>query len=631
MLRLRVLLVAALLCLLFFAGQVPGAAGAATPTPNAVRLESGRLLVDGAPLQIKGIAYSPVPMGESVHVEGGPQGDYFTPDYAYIWSRDLPAIAAAGFNTLRLYGWTEGVDHSAFLDACSANGLKVLLTYYVAPLKADAVFDAAAQKQVTDKFATEVARYGDHPAILMWSFGNELNGVWMNYKSVFDRMQCAGAWVAQGCENKVPEASGPGSPCFVPTTCMYEAMFTFFNDALVAAKKHTTRPMTVALADVDYLISGNPATDKIPRFQAKLPQMDIFAIQLYRGGTFGSFFSDFAAESSKPLLIAEYGVDAFNDACGWKENEFVQPCQNYFNQPNAPGGADASESFVGCKDPASASDPCQFPGVKTQAEWDTKLTNEVLAAPSNVGGVVMSWHDENWKNVDTQDKCSKPCQTADGNPSTAQCLTEGTKWFADYAKPNQGAGCTYKAHITCSNYDMQQHDICGYFLWSAPDRYVNEAWFGMNGVNDCGASFTDQYGGHRLSALSPRPALQALSGVFGGKGGAGAQARSCADMANCYRCTRHYWNIETHTAPGVLAGFCDEYCPGLKFTGSGYVDLNAADAPKPWTPSDTDDGTDGGDGGDGNNKPGGTSAAPATIGAPSMLLAALALAAALTL
>ena len=30
-------------------------------------------------------AYSPVPVGESVHFP--PHGDYFTPEYVYIWSR----------------------------------------------------------------------------------------------------------------------------------------------------------------------------------------------------------------------------------------------------------------------------------------------------------------------------------------------------------------------------------------------------------------------------------------------------------------------------------------------------------------------------------------------------------------
>jgi hypothetical protein len=45
---------------------------------------------------VKGIAYSPVPAGESV--DNYPHGDYFTEDYAYLWSRDLPQLKANGIS-----------------------------------------------------------------------------------------------------------------------------------------------------------------------------------------------------------------------------------------------------------------------------------------------------------------------------------------------------------------------------------------------------------------------------------------------------------------------------------------------------------------------------------------------------
>jgi hypothetical protein len=41
-------------------------------------------------------AYSPVPVGESIHF--APFGDYFTADYVYLWSRDLPALRAMGIS-----------------------------------------------------------------------------------------------------------------------------------------------------------------------------------------------------------------------------------------------------------------------------------------------------------------------------------------------------------------------------------------------------------------------------------------------------------------------------------------------------------------------------------------------------
>jgi hypothetical protein len=622
-------------------------AAAVTQTPNAVRLQDGQLMVDGAPYKIKGLAYSPVPVGETVHDERGAQGDYFTPDYAYIWSRDLPAIAAAGFNTLRLYSWNNAVDHSAFLDACAHFGLKLMLTYYVPPvLPAQQMsWDATAQQAVIDDFASSVARLGDHPAILLWSFGNELNGVWNGFKGAFDKQHCGGAWTNKGCENRADAQAKPGTDCFEPTNCVYSRMFAWFDLALASAKKGSTRPMTSTFADVDYLVSGNPASDKIPRFQSLLPNFDVIAIQLYRGASFGAFFNQFAAESSKPLIVGEYGVDAYSDPCGWQENGAVQPCTNYFGQLGAPGGSeDTGASFIGCKSPSGPDDPCLFPGVVTQSKWDVALTKEVLNAKSNIGGFLMSWHDELWKNVDTQDKCGKPCQNAEGAPTLEQCLTPGSKWYQDYAGYPNAAGCTWKAHISCSNYDTQQHDICGqsllctsvditqgrtsslwfvrllrlltslflfllclspgYFLLAAPDRYVNEAWFGLNGAEDCGSEFTDIHGGHRLSTLTPRPVLVALaSNVFESASADASKPKSCEDMRACYNCVRHYWNAEDrHAAAGVLAGFCDDAC-GLKFTGSGYVDLNAPDAPKPLTGGEGSSGSSTGSSGDSTTLP----------------------------
>jgi len=587
-------------------------AAAVTQTPNAVRLQDGQLMVDGVPYKIKGLAYSPVPVGETVHDERGAQGDYFMPDYAYIWARDLPAIAAAGFNTLRLYSWNNAVDHSAFLDACAHFGLKLMLTYYVPPvLPAQQMsWDATAQQAVIDDFASSVARLGDHPAILMWSFGNELNGVWNGFKGAFDKQHCGGAWTNKGCENRADAQAKPGTDCFEPTNCVYSRMFAWFDLALASAKKDSTRPMTSTFADVDYLVSGNAASDKIPRFQSLLPNFDVIAIQLYRGASFGAFFNQFAAESSKPLIVGEYGVDAYSDPCGWQENGAVQPCTNYYGQLGAPGGSeDTGASFVGCKSPSGPNDPCLFPGVVTQSKWDVALTKEVLNAKSNIGGFLMSWHDERWKNVDTQDKCGKPYQNAEGSPTLEQCLTPGSKWYQDYAGYPNAAGCTWKAHISCSNYDTQQHDICGYFLLSAPDRYVNEAWFGLNGAEDCGSEFTDIHGGHRLSVLAPRPVLAALaSNVFdsASTSSAAAKPKSCEDMRACYDCVRHYWNSEEqHAAAGVLAGFCDDAC-GLKFTGSGYVDLNAPDAPKPLTGGEGSSGSSTGSSGGDNTPPSST-------------------------
>jgi hypothetical protein len=256
------------------------------PTPNSVVLDpaTGALTVNGQPFKIRGLAYSPVPVGENVHDVGGAQGDYFTPDYVYIWARDLPAIAAAGFNTVRIYGWSNaaGVDHSLFLNACMQHGLFVVLTHFVESLKTTDVLTQDLQDKATADFLSSIAAVGDHPAVLLWSFGNELNGPWNNFKGAADRLAPSCNYGTQNCEN---EQVAPGTPCFVAQNCVYGRLFGFFNAALGAAKAHTTRPLTSTFADVDYIVGGTPTMDRIARFDHLLPNMDFYAIQLYRGAT----------------------------------------------------------------------------------------------------------------------------------------------------------------------------------------------------------------------------------------------------------------------------------------------------------------------------------------------------------
>lgn len=88
-----------------------------------------QLLVDNNPFLVQGICYSPIPINESVYF--APYGDYFTPDYSFIWLRDLPLIRAMGANVVRTYGWQPDNDHTAFLDAAWNAGLYVMATFYM--------------------------------------------------------------------------------------------------------------------------------------------------------------------------------------------------------------------------------------------------------------------------------------------------------------------------------------------------------------------------------------------------------------------------------------------------------------------------------------------------------------------
>lgn len=211
-----------------------------------VEIRGRQIFVRGEPFHIKGVCYSPVPVGESPNFD--PQGDYFTSKFAYIWKRDLTLIKAMGANTIRIYGWNNAVDHTEFLDEIHKHGLMILVTFYLGTATENPVYTVQQRWDIIGRFNEQVARYHDHPAILMWSFGNELNGPWNLFTTQLSWVN--GCNWDGGCMNN----RDPYSPCMARAQCMYTALFNFINDACRSARYITTRPIISGFADVDYFI-----------------------------------------------------------------------------------------------------------------------------------------------------------------------------------------------------------------------------------------------------------------------------------------------------------------------------------------------------------------------------------------
>ena len=266
-----------------------------------------------------------------------------------------------GATTIRIYGWNHTANHYAFLDEVAAHGLHVLITYYLGMASEFPVDTVENRERIIDGFADEVSKYADHPAVLMWSFGNELNGPWNGFIPQLN--EAFGCGWNEGCLN-----NPWGTDCVAPVNCVYTHLFSFINDAAHAAKNVSSRPITSGFADLDNFVSTpyqNPLYDKIPLFEHLLPDMDVWAMQLYRGRSFGSYFENFNAESTKPLLVTEYGVDAYNDPCGWEENSEDPVCFNMYARTDFGGDvAMPGQPYIGCTENST---DCTLPGVETQA------------------------------------------------------------------------------------------------------------------------------------------------------------------------------------------------------------------------------------------------------------------------
>ncbi len=274
------------------------------PGPSKVEVIGRQLLVNGDPFVVKGVNYSPTPVGEYHTYDWSTEPDNYLKDFALL--------KAMGCNTIRIYKPPTQVDA---MTQAYLNGIYVIMDYLIDP-SAD-VTDPATKDSIKNRFLDMVNTWKDHPAVLMWNLGNEMNA----------HVSSLPYW------------------------------YSLVNEcAQDAHSVDTNHPVTAACKDV-----GGGIEAQIDAFDSSLPYMDIWSVQVYRGGTFGELFTDYASRSSKPLLLTEFGCDAYNVTIG-SEDE------------------DTQSTYI-------------------DSQWAEVNSNLSSTSPSNVsiGGCVFEWSDEWWK------------------------------------------------------------------------------------------------------------------------------------------------------------------------------------------------------------------------------------------
>jgi hypothetical protein len=238
--------------------------------PAAFSIEGRRLLRDGAPFQVRGVCYQPTPIGENPSA-APPFGDYFTAGYSALAARDLPNLRALGANVIRVYNWDPAADHRAFLDACYNGGvdpLFVLINRWIDP--ATNWSNAGAVNAIRQQFVQVDAGLGSHPAVLGIVLGNEAN---------------------------IQNGNGTNA-----------AFWAAMNSIAGSIKQQTpSRLVSIAITD---------AIPQIAARDASMGSLDFWCVQTYRGATLGTLFTEYAAASSRPLVLTEFGMDALNHATG---------------------------------------------------------------------------------------------------------------------------------------------------------------------------------------------------------------------------------------------------------------------------------------------------------------------------
>jgi hypothetical protein len=256
-----------------------------------------KILRNGDTFFAKGVAYYPLPVGN--RQGDAPYGDFFynfdgqDPVWKEILERDLPAMRHAGINMIRLYAmwawadanWvvrplngdkTRTLSHQKFLDMAWNNGvhpMHVLITVYI---EAGRWQDSAYQAQIEDVYRQLASEMKDHPALMGFIVGNELNNA--------GTIQNPDFWAWLDRLGGIIKAAAP--------------------DKLV-----TTSLVDDGMASIPAGKELGPRENGVP-----LPNIDVWGLNVYRGnGTNGftpEFWQEFARDGDRPLLFTEWGVPA---------------------------------------------------------------------------------------------------------------------------------------------------------------------------------------------------------------------------------------------------------------------------------------------------------------------------------
>jgi hypothetical protein len=338
-----------------------------------VRANRFQITLNGERFVVKGMNYSPVPIGVAPG-DGLPYGDYFTPNYANVWKPDIDKMRQAGVNVVKLYAGDPDRNAGApgssgnwkdFLDYCYNGGTKPIYVVMFSYTQGGVIKAGSGGPEPNldtyirhyDKLVKSTVR---HPAVFGYMVGNEIfDGVtgspqfWANFGKLIDAAHGAGLSRGQ-------------NPFLMTAT----------NDNFTRANTW-------------------PAI-KLGEQSGKLGHLDAWSINVYRGPEFGgsgnSVFPQYqnllnSLSVTKPLILGEWGTPhTTRPAPTFYGTECITPLKNL---------DDVSVSHMGRGRPYFDAKPV---ATFLNMQWNTIKTN--LMAGDNqvcVGGFIFDWCDEYYK------------------------------------------------------------------------------------------------------------------------------------------------------------------------------------------------------------------------------------------
>ena len=258
-----------------------------TPQKIYIKTIEGKrfqLIVDNSPYIIKGMVYSPVPIGQNQEYD-------FWSDPLKPYMVDGKLMKEMGVNTIRVYQPGKHVEStkSTIRGLYNTFGIRVAMGHWLGfwenPNYADPLFRERVMKDVLDMVRT----YKGEKGILLWILGNE-NNVSFSYGP-----QSTNIWTT----DEIEKLNDP----YLKRLARARFYYSFVND--VAKEVHRidpNHPVVLANAELTDIGVASEVT----------PDIDILGCSIYRGKTFGSFFREAQSRFKRPVLMTEFGCDRYN-------------------------------------------------------------------------------------------------------------------------------------------------------------------------------------------------------------------------------------------------------------------------------------------------------------------------------
>lgn len=261
-----------------------------------------RLLVDGEPLMVNGMNWDYFPIGTNYSYSFWDQ----SPDFIKTaLDYEMGLLKNMGVNAIRVYTgipreWIEYIyDNHGIYTMLNHSFGRYGLTIDGAWMANTEYSDQRVIQLLMSEVTQLVTEFKGTRGLLLYLLGNE------NNYGLF--------WGGAETED-IPVVDRQ-------STIRARHMYRLFNQAAVAMKEiDPNRPIAMANGDLLFL-------DIIVE---EVPDMDIFGSNVYRGLTFTDLYDRVKNEYGKPVLLTEFGADAFNA----RTNQEDQLCQARYNTSN---------------------------------------------------------------------------------------------------------------------------------------------------------------------------------------------------------------------------------------------------------------------------------------------------------